>query len=97
MSAQLELPEAVVPSGGFGLHWYTQAPQYPKVGQPGIHHFLGEVAVGVMEQKGRTVGRVKYEVDALLYRSRKGVLVGILNYYAEERTRPAWTWSKQAT
>ena len=80
----MTLPEATVPSGGqVGQGWEHQVRQYPKTGTPGIEHFVGRVEQGQLRgQDGRRLGRVvAYEVDCLLYRSRKGAVIGILNYY----------------
>lgn len=80
------LPEAQVPSGGMAAHaWESQVPQYPSSGPPGISYYLGVVNIGdITGSGGTTVGRVKYEVDNLLYRSRKGTLIGILQYFPED-------------
>lgn len=81
----IALPEASVPSGGMDLVWATQARQYPRSGPPGIHYFRGVVMIGrVRNGNGDAVGRVRYEVDNLLYRSRKGSLVGVLQFYPED-------------
>lgn len=86
-----ELPEAKVEGEG-QFDWASQARQYPKVGPPGLTEQTVIVAAGV----GTTMAldpsdgrlkparvRVKVEVDCLLYRNRKGALVGILNHYPE--------------
>jgi len=45
----------------------SQASQYPKTGEPGISYFAGETEHGT--------------VDCLLFRSKRGAVVGILNHY----------------
>jgi GNAT superfamily N-acetyltransferase len=47
--------------------WESQVSQYPAKGPIGIHYFAGETDYGI--------------VHCLLYRSTKGEVVGILNYY----------------
>jgi GNAT superfamily N-acetyltransferase len=47
--------------------WESQATQYPRDGEPGIGYFAGETDYGI--------------VHCLLYRNKRGALVGILNYY----------------
>lgn len=47
--------------------WESQVRQYPKAGEPGISYFRGDTPHG--------------HVDCLLYRNRRGHVVGILNHY----------------
>lgn len=85
------LPEATVPGEGF-WSWESQARQYPRKGPEGI-----SVETHVVEvARGTTMAidpadkrlkparvRVRYGVDSMVLRNRKGDLVGILNHYPE--------------
>ena len=51
------------------LPWWSQANQYPPVGEPGIGYFAGVVYSD------------KPPIHCLLYRGSLGILTGILNYY----------------
>lgn len=53
------------------LPWESQVCQYPKVGEPGVSYFRGDLPAA---------GEGVY-VDCLLYRNSKGHVVGILNHY----------------
>lgn len=79
------LPEATVP--GEGLHtWASQVRQYPKLGTPGLTFEEHEVAVAQVTYKptGMVVAEVLTVVDCVLYRNRKGHLIGILNHYRDD-------------
>jgi GNAT superfamily N-acetyltransferase len=80
-----ELPEAVVPSGGMRSAWEGHERQYPRTGDPGIRYWRGRVNIGDVTSSAANaiIGRVWYEPDCLLYRSRKGTLVGVLQYFPE--------------
>lgn len=80
----MSLPAPTVPSGGFRDGWAGQVGQYPRSGPPGIAYFLGIVGIGDFTENGRRIGRVRYEVDHLLHRSRKGELTGILQFFPED-------------
>lgn len=78
------LPAPSVPSGGMGgRSWDAMEDYYPKTGTPGLRYWRGVVNIGDIlgATPGQTIGRVTYDVDNLLYRSRKGTLVGILQYF----------------
>ncbi|GAA1961668.1 GNAT family N-acetyltransferase [Amycolatopsis minnesotensis] len=51
--------------------WPSQAGQYPADGPCGVSYFRGDVSPGSY-------------VDCLLYRDKKGVVVGILNRYPKD-------------
>ena len=59
---------ATLPFIGSGMTFDNQRSQYPKKGPPGIGYFKG-----VIDSK-------RY-VDCLLYRDKKGVVIGILNHF----------------
>jgi GNAT superfamily N-acetyltransferase len=79
------LPAATVPSGLLNMAWDEQAKQYPKRGAPGVDLYVGVVEVGgiTRQSNGEKVGRIRYEVDSLLYRNSKGAVIGILQWFGE--------------
>jgi len=87
----VELPEVTVPGEGF-LTWESQVRQYPKVGPHGFHYERFAITIGTGPVLGRDltgairVGKGTYhsEVDCILYRNRKGHLVGVLNHYPND-------------
>ncbi|HLX88791.1 MAG TPA: hypothetical protein VKR22_10110 [Acidimicrobiales bacterium] len=72
-------------SGGLRGGFAGQVPQYPRTGPPGISHYVGKVNVGdvIGERQGRMGRIVMFHVDNLLYRNRKGALIGILQFFGE--------------
>jgi GNAT superfamily N-acetyltransferase len=80
----VSLPEATVPSGLLNMSWTEQANQYPKAGTPGITLFVGIVEIaGITNREGVKVGKMRYEIDSLLYRNSKGAVIGILQWFGE--------------
>lgn len=79
------LPEATVPTGLLNMAWEEQAAQYPKRGVPGVSMFVGVVEIGgiTRQSNGEKVGRIRYEIDSLLYRNSKGAVIGILQWFGE--------------
>jgi GNAT superfamily N-acetyltransferase len=83
------LPAATIPGDGL-LTWESQVRQYDKVGPPGLSFEQHEVVTAVLTHKptGTIIEKATAVVDCLLYRNRKGHLVGILNHYNED----AYEW-----
>lgn len=87
-----DLPAPSVPGEGL-LTWESQERQYANNGPPGITHEEHRVEIGsgpilALDPRDDRVkvarGRYSTVVDCLLYRSRKGTLVGILNHYRDD-------------
>lgn len=77
--------EATVPQ----MEWTfeSQAVQFPKVGQPGIRYQRNTVPVARVTH--RRTGRIitvpsEAPVDVLVYRNRKGHVIGILYHYPHD-------------
>jgi len=74
-----ELPPVTI-GAELALAWDSQVRQYPKLGPPG----LSFVAYPDEPAYGPNGARTTTTIDCLLYRNRKGHLVGILNHYNDD-------------
>jgi hypothetical protein len=79
----IDLPPATVPSGGYRDGFARCVNDYPRSGVPGLSYYLGVVNIGDIVTDHGGKGRVRYEVDNLLFRNRKGAVIGILQYFGD--------------
>lgn len=94
----IDRPHIPAPSiaARFLYTWDSQVVQYPKHGEQGIDHVVGNFVApgspqpltvdGVRQLYTETEdpGYIGQRVLTLLYRNRKGRIVGILNYYPQD-------------